>query len=492
MIVAISPAFVKVLKYIINYCQRANTSVFFAKVEKVETPTRHRLRSGLALALTLMLCVLTAARPALAAGMIRDAEIEGLIRDYATPILRAAGLGRQNIKIHLVNDNSFNAFVVDGQNMFMHVGALLRSDTPNQVIGVLAHETGHIAGGHLSRLRQVVSQARSATLMLRILGIAAIAAGAATGAGSDAGKAGAAILFGGESMAMRSILAYQRAEESAADQAAVSYLNATKQSAKGMLDTFAYFADQGLASVRYVDPYIQSHPMPQQRIAQLRDLARKSPYFDKRDPPELQARHDMMRAKISGFLENPQTVFNKYPKSMQTLPARYARTIALYRQSGLPSFLPQIDALLAEQPDNPYFLEVKGQFLFKSGKPKEAIAPLRRAVSLAPDEGLIRILLAQSLLAEGSNATLDEAIDHLRRALVQENTSATGFRQLANAYARKRQVADAELASAHAYLYEGNLKLAKQQADRARAKFKRGSPSWIKADDIVSFKPPEQ
>lgn len=459
---------------------------------KARRTCAERARAAFSALLALILAVTFTVTPAHAAGMIRDAEIEALIRDYATPIFRAADLGSQNIQIHLVNDHAFNAFVVDGQNMFMHTGTLMRSETPNQVIGVLAHETGHIAGGHLSRLRQVMASARTASLMLQILGIAAMAAGAATGAGSEAGKAGAAVMFGGQSMAMRSVLAYRRAEESAADQAAVSYLNATKQSAKGMLDTFAYFADQGLASLKYVDPYIQSHPMPQQRIAQLRELARKSPYYDKKDSPELQARHDMMRAKISGFLENPQTVFNKYPRSDQSLPARYARTIASYRQSGLGPFLPQIDALLQEQPNNPYFLELKGQFLFKSGKIGQSIPPLRKAVSLAPDEGLIRILLAQALLAEEGSGTLDEAINHLRRALVKENTSATGYRQLANAYARKRQVADAELASAFAYLYEGNIPLAKQQAERAKTKFKRGTPSWIKADDIVSFQPPER
>lgn len=427
-----------------------------------------------------------------AAGLIRDAEIEGLIRDYARPIFQVAGVGTQNIRIHLVNDRSFNAFVVDGNNMFMHVGALMTAKTPNQVIGVLAHETGHIAGGHLARLRQAVSQARSASLMYRLLGIAAIAAGAATGAGGDLGKAGSALIFGGDSMTARSLLAYRRAEESAADQAAISYLNATKQSARGMLDTFSHFADQGLASLKYVDPYLQSHPMPQQRIAQLRDMARASPYFDRRDPPELQARHEMMRAKLAGFLENPRTVFNLYPKSNQTLPAQYARTIAVYRQSGLRPFLPAVNALIAAHPDNPYFLELKGQFLFKSGKAREAIPPLRKSVSLAPKAGLIRILLAQALLGEPSSANVDEAIRHLRNALVKEDRSATGYRQLATAYALKRRVADAELASAHAYLYEGNLKLAKQQAQRARGKFKRGTPSWIKADDIINFRPPER
>lgn len=446
-------------------------------------------RRGIALLLAAALTL--SSGPAQAAGLIRDSEIENLIRDYAKPIFQVAGLASQNVKIHLVSDRNFNAFVVDGQNMFIHVGTLMRAEAPNQVIGVIAHETGHIAGGHLSRLRQVVAQARSASLMLQLIGIAAMAAGAIAGGNNDVGPAGAAVMLGGQTMALRSVLAYRRVEESSADQAAVSFLNATQQSAKGMLDTFAYFAEQGLASLKYVDPYVQSHPMPQQRITQLRALAHESPYFNRRDPPELQHRHDMMRAKLSGFLDNPQTVFNKYPRSDQSLPARYARTIALYRQSGLRSFLPHIDALIAERPNNPYFYEVKGQFLFKSGKPAEAIPPLRKAVSLAPKEGLIRILLAQALLSSESAAHLDEAIKHLRYALVRETTSAIGYRQLASAYARKGKVPEAELASAHAYLYEGKLPLAKRQAARAKQKFARGTPNWIKADDIISFQPPK-
>ncbi len=449
---------------------------------------RLRLRkisvAGLAVAL-----VLTSSH-ANAASLIRDTEIEAVIRDYATPIFSVSGLSSQNIKIHLVSDKSFNAFVVDGQNMFVHTGTLMNAKTPNQVIGVIAHEAGHIAGGHLARLRQTLSRARSASLMLQLLGLAAMAAGAFAGGGAEMGQAGAAVAIGGSSAAMRAVLAYQRGEESAADQAAVTYLNATGQSARGMIETFAYFADQGIVSIKYVDPYAQSHPMPQDRIAQLRMLAERSPYYENRDSEELQHRHDMMRAKLSGFLEAPQTVFNKYPKSNTSLPARYARTIASYKSGGLKPFLPQVDALLAEQPDNAYFLELKGQFLFESGNVAQSIPPLRRAAQLLPQEALIRIMLAQALLQDRENRYVDEAIEHLRYALVKENTSAIGYRQLATAYAQKNQIGNAELASAQAYMYEGKLKLAKDQAIRAKTKFKTGTPGWLRADDIVNFEPP--
>ena len=449
------------------------------------------LRCTLTVVLAVSLFV-TSATSARAAGLIRDAEIESLLRDYARPIFKAAGLSRQNVRIHLIGARSFNAFVVDGRNMFFHVGTLMRSETPNQVIGVIAHEAGHIAGGHLSRLRQAVSGAQTTSLMLRLLILAATAAGAA--AGANVGAAGAGALLGGEGITQRYVLSYRRAEEASADQAALSYLNATQQSAKGMLDTFRYLADQNLGSLRYADPYVQSHPFPQQRIANLREKAQRSPYFNKRDPGILQIRHDMMRAKLSGFLDNPQTVLNRYPNSDQSTQARYARAIASYRRSGLGAFLPQIDALLQQQPNNPYFHELKGQFLFKSGESRRAVPSLRKAVELAPDEPLIRLLLAQALLASAQNAQrvnvaeVDEVISHLRRALVKETCSARGYRQLATAYGLKRDTANAMLASAFAYQYEGKPDLAKRQARDAKKAFPPGSRNWLKADDILKVK----
>jgi predicted Zn-dependent protease len=453
-----------------------------------------RLRSAAVAGLVIALASSTSAD---AAGLIRDAETESLIRAYAKPIVSAAGLGSQGIDIHIVNDRSFNAFVVDGHNMFIHAGLLMTAKTPNQVIGVIAHESGHITGGHLARLRMQISKAKSAALMLQILGLAAMAAGAAMG--SNVGQAGMGVAYGGSEAAMRSVLAYRQDEESSADQAGVTFLNATKQSGRGMLESFESLATK-MMGVEGINPFLQSHPMPQQRLAQLRELITSSPYYNTVDPPELQFRHDMMKAKLYGFLDQPQTLFNRYPQSDQTLPAQYARAIATYRLSGVQAALPQIDALIAAKPDWPFFYEIKGQFLFESGKSVAAIPFLRQAVSLAPDEPLIRIMLAQALLGAASQRDVDEAITNLRTALAREETSAMGYRQLAAAYARKGDVvqgdarqqylAQAELASAEAYFYEGQLKLAKEQAKRAKAGFVDGTPNWIKADDILAFEIP--
>jgi len=442
--------------------------------------------SVLSILLLLTLSV-TFTTPAKAVGLIRDAETEELIRDYSRPILRAAGLSSQNIAIHIIGSKSFNAFVVDGRNMFIHMGAIMQAQTPNQIIGVIAHEAGHIAGGHLSRLRAHASKAQTLDLMLKILGGALLVAGSAGGSG-DLGKVGQGIFVGSAQQTRRSINRYRQSEEYAADQAGFAYLTRTKQSAKGMLETFEYFASQAIGSLKYSDPYVLSHPLPRQRISQLRAKAERSPYFNKKDSPALQMRHNMVRAKLVAFTTNPVNVFNKYSQS-NTLPARYAKAIATFRSEGLKRFLPKINALIKEQPNNPYFHELKGQFLLEAGKASQAIAPLERAIKLAPKAALIRIMLAQALSQASSAKYANNIIRHLKIALVRENRSAIGYRLLANAYAQKRNIAQAELASARAYFYEGKLALAKNQAARAKKKLKRGSPGWIQADDILTFRP---
>ncbi|MGH6865040.1 MAG: M48 family metalloprotease [Methyloceanibacter sp.] len=455
-----------------------------------------KLRTGFVTTLIAGLVVSTTAD---AAGLIRDAETESLIRDYAKPIFRTAGLGSQNIKIHIVNDRNFNAFVVDGHNMFIHAGTLMMAETPNQVIGVIAHESGHITGGHLARLRTQVSKAKSAALMLQLLGLAAMAGGAIAGA-PGVGQVGMGAAFGGTDAALRSVLAYRQTEESSADQAAMTFLNAAKQSGKGMLETFEVLADK-LRGIQGINPYLMTHPLPQQRITQLRELVTSSPYYDVADPPELRFRHELIKAKLSGFLDKPEVVFSRYPAANQKLPAIYARAIATYRQSGVKAAMPLLDALIAAQPQWPYFYELKGQFLFESGEGSASIAPLRKAVELNPNEPLIQIMLAQALLGTNNRKFADEAITNLRNALATEQTSAMGYRQLASAYARKAEtssavgakrqfMAQASLASAEAYFYEGRLDLAKHQAERAKAGLVNGTPNWIRAEDIISFEVP--
>lgn len=417
--------------------------------------------------------------------LLRDSETEQLLRDYTRPILRAAGLEKQNIQVVIINDPSFNAFVADGRRIFVNYGALRESETPNQIIGVLAHETGHLAGGHLAKLREQIAQAQTQMIIAMLLGLGAAIAGARSGAGN----AGAAAIAAPQSTIMRTMLSYQRQQEESADKAGVKFLNATGQSAKGMYETFKRFSEQSLYAASGADPYNMSHPMPAERVRALEELAKSSPYWDKKDDPALQLRHDMMRAKVSGFMERADTVYRRYPPSNDSLPARYARAIASYRHGDLRSALAQIDALIHVQPNNPYFYELKGQALLEGAKPNEAIVPLRKAVQLSNSAPLIEMLLGQALVASENKAYADDAISILRAALSREPEAALGYTQLAMAYGRKGNYAEADLASAQAAFLRGDQKTARDLASRAKTRFAIGTPGWVKADDIVNTRP---
>jgi predicted Zn-dependent protease len=416
--------------------------------------------------------------------LIRDAEIEQLLRDYSQPILRSAGLAQQSIRIVIINDRTFNAFVMDGRSIFINAGTITEATTPNQVIGVLAHETGHIAGGHLSRLRQELANAQTQSIIAMILGV-----GAAVAAGGNAGNPAAAIV-GPQEAIRRSLLSYVRSQEEQADRAGVRYLTASGQSPRGMYETFKKLADQVLFMAHGADPYTQSHPMPGERVTALEALAKASPTWEKKDSAELQLRHDLARAKLYGFLDRGDSVARRYPARDQSLAARYARAIAAYRHSDLRGAVAQIDALIEVQPNNPYFHELKGQALLEGGKPAEAVAPLRRAVQLAPQPALIQVMLAQALNATNNKSNAEEAVSLLRTALAREPELPEGYAQLAMAYGRKGDLAQADLASAQAAFARGDAKTARQLAARAKSRFPIGSPGWVKADDIVSYKPP--
>jgi predicted Zn-dependent protease len=423
--------------------------------------------------------------------IVRDAEIEQLLRDYAAPIFRAAGINASAAKIILINDRSFNAFVADGQKIFVNVGALMDAETPNEIIGVLAHEVGHIQGGHLARLREQIKNAQILSVIGMLAGVGAVVGTARSNdrvGGTSAGVMGA--MTGPQELVRRNLLAYQRSEEQAADQAAARYLNATGQSPQGMLKTFRRFADSGLFRSSALDPYLLSHPLPTERVSQLENLSRQSPHAAKKDSPGLQTRHDLMRAKLFGFVERPETVARRYPPSNNSAPARYARAIQAYKSGRLADALANIESLIREQPNNAYFWELKGQALLESGKARDSVEPLRRAVSLAPHGIPIRAMLGHALVASGDPKHLDQAIRELSVASTREPESQEAFHHLATAYGRKGNIGMAELASAQAFFNGGDLKNAQTQASRAMAKLPEGSPGWLKAEDIFNYRPP--
>lgn len=420
---------------------------------------------------------------------IRDAEIEQLMREYLDPLLGAAGLRQGFIRVVLVNDRAFNAFVADGKRVFVNIGAIMESQTPNQLIGVLAHEAGHIAGGHLARMRVELQKAQAIAVIGTILGGAAlIGAARSRQIGTNSTGAAGALLTGPE-MAQRSLLAYQRGEEQAADRAALTFLEKTRQSPKGMLETFERMANDMLFTTSRLDKYTLSHPLPQERVASLREAARRSPFFDQKDPPARQVRHDMIRAKLYAFTGDRSEIARRYPGHNTSLAARYARAIIDYRFGQPDAALRSIDALIAEQPGNAYFWELKGQALLEAGRASQAVTPLRKAVALAPNQPLIRTMLGHALVAMDTPASVTEAIKELTNATSRDPDNFEGFRYLAQAYARKGDEGNAALAAARGALIEGQFENAQRFARRAMPLLPANSAAYLAARDIAEAKP---
>lgn len=418
--------------------------------------------------------------------LIRDAEIEGLLRLYTRPIFKAAGINPKSVKVYIINDSRINAFVAGGQRIFVNTGLITQAKTPNEVIGVLAHETGHIAGGHLARMGVEIESASYTAIIGMLVGLAAIAGGALAGS-AEAAQAGQGIMAGSQGLAQRNFLAYARGMESSADQAALRYLTATKQSARGMITVFERLARQSIATLRNVDPYVMSHPIPMERIRNLENEAKKSPYYNAKDSPALVLRHELVQAKLTGFTGGSQAVMQRYPMSDQSMPARYARAIAMFRKGDIRNALPVIDSLTADLPENPYFWELKGQALLENGRAAEAVAPLQKALKLLPNNGLIQIMMAQALIDTEKPANAKEAVKLLKQAQRSEGESSSTYKFLARAYAQTGDIPRAELATAEAALLQGDRRLAIEKSKSAQKLFKKGTPEWTRANDVMTF-----
>lgn len=408
--------------------------------------------------------------------LIRDAEIENMIRDFATPIWKAAGLQADNIKVHIVDDTSINAFAAAGQQIFVNTGLIIQAKTPNQIIGVLAHETGHIAGGHLVRSEDAMKSATSIALASLLAGLGAVVAGA--------GDAGAAIMLSSQEFAGRNYLAYSRTQESSADQAGLTFLAKSGQSARGLIELFQMLGQQESLITKDQDPYVQSHPLTPERIAALQNAAEKSPYWNTPDTPENIEHLKRAKAKIMGYME-PARALQKYPADDPSPSARYARAFAYYRQSQADEALKLINGLISEEPETPYFYELKGQILFESGKAKEAEAPIEKAISLMPQEPLFRILYAQTMLSTDDKAAAQKVVDNLKIASLYEKEDPTIWALLAQAYHVVGNEPMADLSTAEQYLLVGQTGSAVQLAARASHGLPHDTPSWWRAQDIV-------
>jgi predicted Zn-dependent protease len=409
--------------------------------------------------------------------IIRDTEIEEILHEDADPIFTAAGLDAKSVHLHLVEDRELNAFATQGLEMFVFSGLIVETKNPNELVGVMAHETGHIAGGHAFRSGDAGKAALAPFLLSLGLGILAAAAGH--------GDAAGALVYSGGYFAELSVLGYSREQESRADQAAVTFLERAHMSGRGLVDFFDEFRYQEVFSDEKKFPFFRDHPLSADRIEALRVRVQEQPHFGVVDSPEALAKHAIMVAKLKGFTQGVGQTLNDYPETDTSFPARYARAIAYYRATDTETALKAIDGLLKDYPNNPYLWELKGQVLFEVGRIEESEAPHRRSVELKPDAPLLRINLAQTLVAENQRKKLDEAVVHLQRALSVEPDDALAWRILSEAYDARGDAGLARLATAEQNFYLGQMNDARSFAVRAREFLHKDTPEWRRATDII-------
>ncbi|WP_334163404.1 M48 family metalloprotease [Phenylobacterium sp.] len=439
-----------------------------------------------ALALTAAASLVIHPAPAVAQGegisLIRDTEIEEILRKDSAPIFDAAGIDSKTIDILLIGGKDLQAFAAP-RTMGVYTGLILESKTPNELQGVIGHEVAHLAAGHSARSGDMNRAGMRPFLLTMGLGVLAALAGSPEAA---AGLAGSASYFG-----TLGALGYSREQESRADQAGATLLEKAGISGKGLADFFDNFRYQEVFSESRRYAYFRSHPLSSDRIEALRRRVEALPNYDKVDTPEAMAEHAVMKAKLDGFL-NPQVAIVKYAETDRSYPARYARAIAYYQLKEPDRALKLIDALLQEQPDNPYLWELKGQVLFEFGRAAEAEQPQRRSVELKPDAPLLRVNLGQTLIALDDKAKVEEGIAELKKALTQEDDNAVAWRLLAEAYDRQGQDGLARLATAEYNFNVGDKRQARVFAMRAREMLDRGSPQWRRATDIVLASSPDR
>jgi len=421
--------------------------------------------------------------------LIRDAEIEALVVDYARPLMKAAGLRSGAVEFLIVNDTSFNAFV-NGHGMFINTGLLLQAETPGEVIGVVAHELGHIVGGHQIRLSQRLERAKQIAKWTSLLGLGLGAAGAMTGQ-AELGSAGMGIASSGSTIAMRDLLQYQRSEETSADRIAVKLLKSSKQSGRGMLTTFERLARNTSSVISgRVNPYLMSHPTPKQRLSTLSSDLKSSPYYKSQTSKALRKRHDMVRAKIAAYIGGSRYASSILADKRLHPDARlYGRAILAHLYGSPKRAIPLIDKLLKSNSSNAYVNEMKGEIMLRSGKADKAVTAFRKAIKYDKTRaGFIRVELGHALLETGKKKNLDEAIVQLRKGVGRDRTAVSAYQYLAMAYGRKGDTTRALLASAEYAVRTGRTAQAKQYAKRAQLKFKRESPGWLRAQDIITYK----
>lgn len=434
-----------------------------------------RLRSSICLAVALSLL----AQPACAAPLIRDAEIEYTLRQYADPIFRADGLKPSAINLFIVQEDTLNAYVAGGANMFIYTGLIMQCETPDMLIGVMAHEAGHIVGGHLARGGEKLKNAQIGSIMTFVLGAAAAAA-------SRRPEAATAVITGGQNAVMRNFFSFTRANEEAADQSALGALDKIGVSAAGLVKTFELLQRNERAHGGSPDPYMLTHPLSATRVEHVRNHAEKSPIPFGQYPSQLNALHQRMVAKLYGFLNSPERTLVRYPRSNTSVAARVARALAYYKMPDLPQASAELDSLLAELPKDPFLHELKGQIFFENNRLKEALEAYEMAVKLLPDSPLLLADLGKVELAQNP-PMVAQAISHLEKSTMLDRGNSYAWRQLAGAYGKAGQDGLAALALAEEAMLMDDADIAIRQADAALPKLREGTPARQRARDLKSF-----
>lgn len=412
-----------------------------------------------------------------AQSLLRDAETETFLRRSAYPIFAAAQLNPQSVRMYLLNEDSINAFVTGGQNIFIHSGLILAADDVDEFLGVMAHETCHIACGHRLRRGDAAANAGTFSILSLVLGAAAIAMGG--------GDAGLAILGAGQSVARGQFLAHTRGEEAEADITGAKYLDQIGVSSSGMIRFFDKLRDQEILAQVRQDPYVRSHPLNSARITNLREDGEERKHFNTPPDPALNDLFYRLQAKLEGYLAPPRHTLRKYPPSDTSIRARYARVYAYHRSLEWDLALEEANALIEQEPENPYFYEIKGQILFENGRIEEAVPVLERAVALAPKEPLIATALGQALVSFEDPERMRQAVPILENATRFDRTNSFAWFNLAKAYSWLEQEPQASLATAERFYSLGAATQAVIHARRALDGFDRGTPDWLRAQDIL-------
>ena len=453
---------------------RVFTAPVFPLRSTIHDPRSTRLIAGLA-AFIFALTPLAAD----AGGLIRDAEIEHTLRAYADPIFTAAGIPPEDVRVLIVDDPSINAYVAGGLNMFIHTGIILAADKPGMLIGVMAHETGHIAGAHLSQMGEKSTRAMLGGAIGALIGVAAIAAG-----GSNGAAAGGGIIMGSQSMAQRQFMGDIRQNETSADQAGLRFLDSLDISGSGMLEMFEKLRLDEQSHNTQTDPFLRDHPLTSDRIGVMRDHVNESSVPKDQVPAAFVMMHARMRAKLIGFTKPYSEVLADYPLTDASVPARYARAIADFKRGKLADALNGMNRLIAEQPQDAFFYDTKGQMLFENGRLKDAADAYASAARYAPRNALILTDEAGCFTAQENPALLPRAVALLEQSKEIDDSYDVTWRELAIAYGRQGRMGLSYMALAEEASLSGDYKTVLQHVARART-YQSDDPSLgLKLDDL--------